>query len=81
MTCPYCGGELEQGGVYALNSKGMAYLPAGKEILCFDTKRAVEKLGGIWLSGPNWFEVPQVVQECIRCTACKKIIISYEGKE
>ena len=71
MTCPYCGGRLEQGSLYS-QSFEMAWFPMGKR----PPKLGSWSFGGISLGGRSLLHSAHTA--ACYCAACKVVIMKVE---
>ena len=77
MKCPFCGEEMEQGVLYTENSRGLCFLPPDVFLGCFDTKKSLEKQGGIVLDGPYRARFNETQLPAQVCRRCLKIVLDY----
>ena len=77
MKCPFCGEEMEQGVLYTENSRGLCFLPPDVFLGCFDTKKSLEKQGGIVLDGPYRARFNETQLPAQACRKCRKIVLDY----
>lgn len=75
-TCPYCGGDLEEGTLR--NRGGTFFLPSDAKIPLTYSKKAMEKRRAILLPPEYYsFETPEWPTAFV-CRGCKMIILPFE---
>lgn len=80
MNCPACGKEMERGKIVTEHSIGLFFLPPGGETaLLFQTRKNIEKQGGIVLDGPYNWDLPgnETAIPAYVCRECRKIVMEY----
>ena len=68
---------MERGVLCTENSRGLYFLPPDVFLGYFDTKKSLEKQGGIVLDGPYYSRFNDTQLPAFACRKCRKIVLDY----